>query len=178
MAPYALLAASVLAQPAPQLRLGVHAILEVDGVPFGALNRSASLRGAMLAAAASGGLAVIGDMAHDFPVQGASGLLLLEDSHFSVHTWPEHGYAAVDLFTCGDVPSPPCEHAAADFLGAQGWRCLNDGLPAALERGLWATADSLVRALGAGSAKLIWLARGSAAPPAKSAPALPFKEEP
>lgn len=39
---------------------------------------------------------------HAFAPQGVTGVLLLEESHVSIHTWPEKGYAAVDFYTCGD----------------------------------------------------------------------------
>ena len=39
---------------------------------------------------------------HRYAPQGVAGVVLLAESHLSIHTWPEHGYAAVDVFTCGD----------------------------------------------------------------------------
>ncbi len=48
---------------------------------------------------------------HHFEPQGVTGLALLAESHISIHTWPESGYAAVDVFTCGDhtMPEKACE---------------------------------------------------------------------
>ncbi|MCM8791924.1 MAG: adenosylmethionine decarboxylase [Candidatus Omnitrophica bacterium] len=43
---------------------------------------------------------------HKFPVQGITGVILLAESHISLHTWPEYGYAAVDVFTCGKNAQP------------------------------------------------------------------------
>jgi len=40
---------------------------------------------------------------HKFAPQGVSGCIIIEESHISVHTWPELGYAAIDVFTCGLV---------------------------------------------------------------------------
>ncbi|OHD66488.1 MAG: S-adenosylmethionine decarboxylase proenzyme [Spirochaetes bacterium RBG_13_51_14] len=40
---------------------------------------------------------------HQFSPQGISGVIVIAESHFAIHTWPEHGYAAVDLFSCSDV---------------------------------------------------------------------------
>ena len=39
---------------------------------------------------------------HLFPPDGVSGIVVVAESHFSIHTWPEHGYSAIDIFTCGD----------------------------------------------------------------------------
>ncbi len=36
----------------------------------------------------------------EFPVHGVTGVAIIAESHVAVHTWPEHGYAAVDIFTC------------------------------------------------------------------------------
>ena len=54
-----------------------------------------------------------------FEPQGVTGLALLAESHISIHTWPESGYAAVDVFTCGDhtMPERACEVLAVE-LGA------------------------------------------------------------
>ena len=48
---------------------------------------------------------------HRFEPQGVTGLALLAESHISIHTWPESGYAAVDVFTCGDhtMPENACQ---------------------------------------------------------------------
>lgn len=36
----------------------------------------------------------------EFPVHGVTGFAIISESHVAVHTWPEHGYAAIDIFTC------------------------------------------------------------------------------
>ncbi len=43
---------------------------------------------------------------HKFPVQGVTGVILLAESHISIHTWPEHDYVSVDIFTCGKTTKP------------------------------------------------------------------------
>lgn len=43
---------------------------------------------------------------HKFNPFGISGMVVIAESHISIHTWPEYGYAAVDIFTCGDVLKP------------------------------------------------------------------------
>lgn len=57
---------------------------------------------AMLKAAHESGATIINSMFHDFKPQGISGVVVIAESHFTIHAWPEHDYAAVDIFTCGD----------------------------------------------------------------------------
>jgi len=52
----------------------------------------------------------IGLKMHKFNPQGLTGILLLAESHISVHTWPEHNYIAMDIFTCGKDPTRALEH--------------------------------------------------------------------
>ena len=59
----------------------------------------------MLHAARSTGATVIGDTFHKFSPQGVTGVVAIAESHLCIHTWPEHSYAAVDIFTCGDTSS-------------------------------------------------------------------------
>lgn len=56
---------------------------------------------ALRAAAAEAGATVVQAVLHRYKPQGVSGVLVIEESHFSVHTWPEEGYVACDFFTCG-----------------------------------------------------------------------------
>ncbi|MBU1124768.1 MAG: adenosylmethionine decarboxylase [Candidatus Omnitrophica bacterium] len=43
---------------------------------------------------------------YKFPVQGVTGVVLLAESHIAIHSWPEHGYLAIDIFTCGKQSKP------------------------------------------------------------------------
>jgi len=52
------------------------------------------------------GATIIKPFFHQFSPHGVSGVIVIAESHFSIHTWPEYGYAALDLFTCGDQISP------------------------------------------------------------------------
>jgi S-adenosylmethionine decarboxylase len=61
------------------------------------------LRNILLSAAREAGATVIGDSFHRFLPQGVSGVVVIAESHLFLHTWPEYGYAAVDIFTCGDT---------------------------------------------------------------------------
>ncbi|WP_299979328.1 adenosylmethionine decarboxylase [Desulfobacula sp.] len=57
---------------------------------------------ALLKAAKESGATIISSSFHKFKPQGVSGVVVIAESHFTVHAWPEHNYAAVDIFTCGD----------------------------------------------------------------------------
>ena len=64
------------------------------------------IRQYMLEAACHAGATVISDTFHHFKPYGISGVVVIAESHISIHTWPEHRYAAVDVFTCGDSVDP------------------------------------------------------------------------
>lgn len=61
---------------------------------------------AMLNAAKESGAEIIGSMFHEFEPQGVSGVVVISESHLTIHTWPEQAYAAVDIFTCGEHTDP------------------------------------------------------------------------
>ncbi len=56
---------------------------------------------------------VVERVVHKYPKEGVTVILILAETHLSVHTWPEHGYAAVDVFICGEGRDP---HAAWDVI--------------------------------------------------------------
>ena len=61
---------------------------------------------ALLSAATRCGSTIIEHHFHQFSPHGVSGVILIAESHFSVHTWPENGFVAVDIFTSGEVMRP------------------------------------------------------------------------
>ncbi|QSH42594.1 adenosylmethionine decarboxylase [Lentisphaerota bacterium ZTH] len=63
---------------------------------------SVRMENVFIEAAKASGATVLGTNFHAFEPQGVSGFVVIAESHFSVHAWPEHDYAAVDIFTCGD----------------------------------------------------------------------------
>jgi len=69
-------------------------------------NLTPLLEGAVRAAKAT----IIKTVLHQFAPQGVSGVVVLAESHLAVHTWPEYGYAAVEIFTCGDTTDPEAGH--------------------------------------------------------------------
>jgi S-adenosylmethionine decarboxylase len=67
------------------------------------LTDAGALKAALHAAAAAGGATVVGEEFYAFPNRAVTGVLLLAQSHLSIHTWPELALANVDLLTCGDI---------------------------------------------------------------------------
>lgn len=82
--------------------LGRHMTVEFYDCNSRILANAAKLKAIFLHAANVSGATVIDSYFHDFEPQGVSGVIVISESHFAVHAWPEHDYAAVDLFTCGE----------------------------------------------------------------------------
>jgi S-adenosylmethionine decarboxylase len=57
----------------------------------------------MIEAAKRARATIVDVVFHKFNPQGISGVVVIAESHFAIHTWPEHRYAAIDIFTCGDT---------------------------------------------------------------------------
>lgn len=72
------------------------------------------VKNAMVSAAKEAKATIIDISFHEFSPFGISGMVIIAESHLSIHTWPEYGYAAVDIFTCGDLIKP--EVAAAHLI--------------------------------------------------------------
>ena len=86
--------------------LGRQLLVELYDCDKEALNNLDFLRDAMISAAIESGAEVLGDSFHHFSPQGVSGVVIIAESHLSIHTWPEYGYAAADVFTCGITVEP------------------------------------------------------------------------
>lgn len=81
--------------------LGQHVIAEFYGAHH--LFTCADADPVLRHAAKAAGAVVLDTKLHDFGErEGFTGVALLAESHISIHTWPEHGYAAIDIFMCGD----------------------------------------------------------------------------
>lgn len=83
-----------------------------------ALGQAEILRATLLEAAGRIGATVVGESFHQFSPQGVTGVVMLAESHLAVHTWPERSYAAVDLFTCGNLDPQPGLDYLAECLGS------------------------------------------------------------
>ena len=86
--------------------LGKHLLLELNGCDHKLLNDISFIKETMLAAAKESGATVLVESFHQFSPQGVSGVIIIAESHLTVHTWPEHGYAGADIFTCGTRVKP------------------------------------------------------------------------
>ena len=82
--------------------LGSHLILELQGCPAALLDDPLQVEQALTRAVEASGATLIKPFFHQFAPHGISGVIIVAESHFAVHTWPEYGYAALDIFTCGD----------------------------------------------------------------------------
>lgn len=82
-------------------------------------------------AAVECGATVVETVFHAFSPHGVSGVVVIAESHLAIHTWPEYGYAAVDLFTCGDTVNP---EIAFDYL--EKYLCAENYTAMEMRRGL------------------------------------------
>ena len=86
--------------------MGHHILSEMYGCEAGILNDRELIERLMVEAALEAGAEVREVVFHKFSPQGVSGVVVISESHLTIHTWPELGYAAVDVFTCGDKVNP------------------------------------------------------------------------
>jgi len=86
--------------------VGRHCILELYDCPSALLDDQAFVQQTLRQAANIAQSTLLGELSHKFDPQGVTALVLLAESHISIHTWPEAGYAAVDVFTCGEHTLP------------------------------------------------------------------------
>ncbi len=98
---------------------GRHLLVEYHGCPSARLNDVGAVESILNDAAVAAGATVVQSAFHPFRPQGVSGVVILAESHLSVHTWPEAGYAAVDLYTCGAVDAEAAHVWMARALGAR-----------------------------------------------------------
>ena len=81
--------------------IGDHFIAEFHGCDTSVLNDIEKISAIMNRAVEISGATMIQPFFHRFSPHGISGIIVVAESHFAIHTWPEHAYAAVDIFSCG-----------------------------------------------------------------------------
>ncbi len=86
--------------------LGRHILVEFTGCNADVLNDVSTIEKSMIEAAQTAGATVISSNFHHFSPWGVSGVVVIQESHLAIHTWPEFQYASVDLFTCGETVDP------------------------------------------------------------------------
>lgn len=96
--------------------LGKHLLVELHGCDPEALKSVELIRETMVSAARLANATIMGVSFHEFSPFGVSGVVVIAESHLSIHTWPEYRYAAVDIFTCGDQLRP---EIAAEFISSK-----------------------------------------------------------
>lgn len=97
--------------------IGRHVLAEIWGCDFEILNNMQKVEEYMVEAALEAGAEVRECVFHKFSPQGISGVVVISESHLAIHTWPELGYAAVDVFTCGERVDPweACNYLSTKF---------------------------------------------------------------
>jgi len=96
--------------------LGRHLLLDLFDCDAETINSLEAVKTAMVEAAKAAQATIVDVVFHEFNPFGISGVVVIAESHLAIHTWPEYRYAAVDVFSCGDVLQP---QAAADHLVAE-----------------------------------------------------------
>jgi S-adenosylmethionine decarboxylase len=100
--------------------LGRHLIVEYSECDRQLLNDEQAIESFMKEAVRKSGATLVSSTFHRYSPQGVSGVVVIAESHLSIHTWPEYGYAAVDYFTCGQTVDPYKAHAhLKEMLGCE-----------------------------------------------------------
>jgi S-adenosylmethionine decarboxylase len=92
---------------------GTHILLELYGCKTEILNNTYAILTILRDTVELANCELVDSIEYRFQPNGVSAVLLLKESHISIHTWPDDGYAAVDIFTCGDKATP---HASVQYL--------------------------------------------------------------
>ena len=93
--------------------LGRHLLVELEDCDADILNDIKKIKKILITAAREAKATIIESRFHQFNPFGISGVVVIAESHLTIHTWPEHRYAAVDIFTCGKALEPA---TATDYL--------------------------------------------------------------
>ncbi|MEF9437281.1 MAG: adenosylmethionine decarboxylase [Candidatus Mariimomonas ferrooxydans] len=86
--------------------LGAHLLIELRECNAKILSNLKEVKDVLISAAEAAEATIIEVAFHEFSPFGISGMVIIAESHLSIHTWPEYKYAAVDIFTCGNIIKP------------------------------------------------------------------------
>ncbi len=98
--------------------LGTHVLVELFDCNIKYLENTDTIEKIMLRAVDISGATLIKPFFHQFSPHGVSGICVVAESHFAIHTWPEHGYAAIDFFSCGEFDYMKAMKLISDRLEA------------------------------------------------------------
>ena len=87
-------------------KLGTHLIIEFYECDAALLDDHDFIKETMVSSAKRAGATIVSSHMNRFKPHGLSGVVVIAESHLTIHTWPELKYAAVDIFTCGESISP------------------------------------------------------------------------
>ncbi|KOO46863.1 adenosylmethionine decarboxylase [Priestia koreensis] len=99
--------------------MGRHVISELWGCDFDKLNDIEFIEKTFVDAALKSGAEVREVAFHKFAPQGVSGVVIISESHLTIHSFPEHGYASIDVYTCGHLDPNVAANHIAESLGAE-----------------------------------------------------------
>lgn len=103
--------------------IGKHCLLDLYEIDPALASNCAAIEQMLIHAAELAGATVLHTYLHQFGHhQGITGMLLLCESHISIHTWPEHRFAAVDLFMCGETKPELAGQYLQKALAANHWQ--------------------------------------------------------
>ena len=108
---------SYLETDTPLVPVGSHCLLELYDCPKDLLNNVDFIKKALEEGVKEADSTLLRELTHQFEPYGVTALALLAESHVSLHTWPEIGYIAVDMFTCGEhaEPEKACKYLVKAF---------------------------------------------------------------
>lgn len=107
--------------------LGVHYLLELRGCDPTVINDLPEVRRILIEAAKQAKATVLDARFHQFSPQGVSGVVVVGESHLSIHTWPEYGYASADIYTCGHTDPLRAAFYIVEALRARSVFCMMVG---------------------------------------------------
>lgn len=120
--------------------LGKHLIAEFTNCDIAILDDMEQLEKFMKDSVRISGATIVKSSFHRYNPQGVSGVIVIAESHISIHTWPEYGYAAVDFFTCGESVDP---YKAYEYMKEK----LNSSVAhvAEIKRGIPSESDEVIK---------------------------------